>query len=189
MAAFGFLISRQQPDLLLCDYWAKARCDGGWRVEFAFKRPLSVRDLLPELDSADIGVYDLSEQEHKAFWFDADSLTNGVYLSRKPVKVARAWACEQLLLSHIMKTRSLLAAGRARTDQADRGAVVCSCYGAGSKEILSAINSGYDTVALVGKACKAGTNCGSCQCEISEFIASSVMSSGSETREHEIESL
>ncbi|MDB4222728.1 (2Fe-2S)-binding protein [Granulosicoccus sp.] len=67
--------------------------------------------------------------------------------------------------------RVLLAAGRPGQDQPDKGAIVCSCFGVGAKEIVSAINNGCDTVASVGLSCKAGTNCGSCQCEISGFIA------------------
>jgi len=173
MASFGFMISRHKPNVSRCNYWAMAKCEGGWRLEFAIEKPLSVNELFPDMGVADVETHDMTLEEQKSFWFNSESLVCGIYLGRTPVKVARAWICEQLSVSHRIETRALLAAGRPGRDQPDKGAIVCSCYGVGSKEIELAISRGCDTVASVGKACKAGTNCGSCQCEISSFIASS----------------
>ncbi len=33
---FGFAVTRQRPEAINADYWAAARCKGGWRVELAF---------------------------------------------------------------------------------------------------------------------------------------------------------
>lgn len=172
MAGFGFLISQHKPDVSRCDYWALARCEGGWRLEFANENSLSVAEVFPGLGAADVDVFDRARHEQKAFWFNSDTLETGVYFSATPVKVSRAWICEQFLSSHDTGTRARLAAGRPGRDQSDKGAIVCSCFSVGSKEIELAISNGCTTIAAVGKACKAGTNCGSCQCEISGLIAS-----------------
>jgi assimilatory nitrate reductase catalytic subunit len=127
--------------------------------------------VFPSLAEADVEAYDSTILEHKMLWFESESLVAAVYMSQAPVKVARAWIVDQLSANHRIKSRLLLAAGRPGQDQPDKGAIVCSCFGVGAKEIVSAINNGCDTVASVGLCCKAGTNCGSCQCEISGFIA------------------
>ena len=170
MASYGFVISKVKPDVSQCDYWALAKCEGGWRLEFANENQLSVNNVFPGLGEADVDAYDNTTQEHKMLWFDSESLVAAVYSSQAPVKVARAWIVDQLSVTHHIGNRALLAAGRPGQDQPDKGAIVCSCFSVGAKEIVSAINNGCDTVAAVGLHCKAGTNCGSCQCEISGFI-------------------
>jgi assimilatory nitrate reductase catalytic subunit len=62
-------------------------------------------------------------------------------------------------------------AGRAPADQIDKGAIVCSCFGIGDKQIANAVESGAcTTTADVGKALGAGTNCGSCRNEIDVIV-------------------
>ena len=57
--------------------------------------------------------------------------------------------------------------GRAPGAQPDKGAIVCVCFDVGTKTILSAIAKQHlTTVAEVGAALGAGTNCGSCRAEI-----------------------
>ena len=52
----------------------------------------------------------------------------------------------------------------------DRGATVCACFGVGANEIAAAVTRGCTTVAAVGEALQAGTNCGSCRAEIRNII-------------------
>ena len=61
-------------------------------------------------------------------------------------------------------------AGRPGADMPDKGAIVCSCFNVGAKEIATAVRSGCGTVEAVGKATSAGTNCGSCRSEIREIV-------------------
>ena len=45
VSVFGFAVSAVKPDASSCDYWAIARADGGWKIEFALGA-----------DLADIGI-------------------------------------------------------------------------------------------------------------------------------------
>ena len=61
-------------------------------------------------------------------------------------------------------------AARPSTPSPDRGAMVCVCHGVGAKQILAAVEDGAGSVAAVGKACTAGTNCGSCRPAIAQLL-------------------
>ena len=52
----------------------------------------------------------------------------------------------------------------------DRGAIVCVCHGIGEHAITAAAKAGAATVADVGKATCAGTNCGSCRPAIARLL-------------------
>lgn len=64
--------------------------------------------------------------------------------------------------------RGLLSARSVETE--DIGAVVCSCFGIGEKQIAAAIGAGAGTVEALGKKLRCGTNCGSCLPELKESI-------------------
>jgi assimilatory nitrate reductase catalytic subunit len=52
-----------------------------------------------------------------------------------------------------------------------RGRIVCVCHSVTERVIRAAIAGGaLRTVAAIGAACKAGTNCGSCKGELAEFL-------------------
>ncbi len=55
--------------------------------------------------------------------------------------------------------------------QADTGAIVCSCFSVGEKTIEKAIVGGANTVESIGVCCQAGSNCGSCIPEIKRLLA------------------
>ncbi|MGQ0457903.1 MAG: nitrate reductase [Hyphomicrobium sp.] len=67
--------------------------------------------------------------------------------------------------------RRALLAGRAPDGAADDGAIVCVCHQVGVARIDRAIADGCDTSDDVGRACAAGTNCGSCLPEINRMLA------------------
>ena len=64
-----------------------------------------------------------------------------------------------------------LLAGRPATGYVDPGALVCSCMAVGENIIIETITKQQCTSAhAVGKACRAGTNCGSCVSQINALI-------------------
>ncbi|MDF2446364.1 MAG: nitrate reductase [Moraxellaceae bacterium] len=68
--------------------------------------------------------------------------------------------------------RRALLSGRPGDPAADTGRVICACFGVGEKTIRRAIaTQQLDSVAAIGRSCKAGTNCGSCQPELKEILA------------------
>ena len=70
--------------------------------------------------------------------------------------------------------RRALLAGRPADGQAPEPAV-CVCMGVGANAIRAAIRHGCASVAAVGAATAAGTNCGSCRPEIAALIAATAV--------------
>ncbi len=168
---YGFLISRTKPRLSSFDYWALAKTNKGWRAEIAsINTALSITDIFPEFTAADVSLCDERSGSSRHLWFSDKSLHTAFFVSTLPVEVSRDWACEQLNFEHSFSSRALLAFGRPGPEQSDRGAIVCSCFNVGVNEIMNAIENGFDTVSAIGKACRAGTNCGSCQAELHGYI-------------------
>ena len=176
-AQFGFAVVAQRPRALAADYWALGRCEGGWRIEFAFADGVrdwpafaaALFDAPPEAET--VAYHDLGGGRHGFACFDRTCLVGALFLASEPVGVSRQWACEQLLAGHEnQRARMAVIAGRPGADRADRGAIVCSCFGVGAKEIAAAAAEGCGTLEAVGNALRAGTNCGSCRGEITRII-------------------
>ncbi|MGD9656077.1 MAG: molybdopterin-dependent oxidoreductase [Methylocystis sp.] len=66
--------------------------------------------------------------------------------------------------------RLSLLSGRSDRPSANDGPLVCSCFSVGQKKIEAAIAQGCRSAADIGKAIRAGSNCGSCRPEIERLI-------------------
>jgi assimilatory nitrate reductase catalytic subunit len=67
--------------------------------------------------------------------------------------------------------RRMLLSGRAADGLAEIGPVICACFGVGLNVIREAIASkGATNVEAIGKALRAGTNCGSCLPELKRIV-------------------
>ena len=168
---FGFLLQNAVPEksfLNQLDYWCLAPTAGGVRIEFA----LSKGKMLPlDLANASISYEDGRGTDTRYLWDGAEGIERLLFISDHPVAVSRAWACEQLgrfVANNIAMTRIL--AGRPGGDQPDKGPIVCSCFSVGANQIRTAIQTGCSSVADIGRACQAGTNCGSCRSEIGGLL-------------------
>ncbi len=171
------------------EYWALARTEGGWRLEFAAAAlESSAEDLacrlfgIEDRPSAEVLAYhDRTQGQARIAYFAGTRLIGALYLSREPVAVSRSWACAQLAADHSdLGARSRVIAGRAGADMPDKGAIVCSCFSVGVNEIGEAARAGCVTVEAVGRAVKAGTNCGSCRAEIRTLLAGMVLPAAAE---------
>ena len=70
--------------------------------------------------------------------------------------------------------RMAILAGRAPKGALESGPVVCSCFAVGRSTLLRAIRGdGLVSVEQIGKALRAGTNCGSCIPELKGLLAQS----------------
>jgi assimilatory nitrate reductase catalytic subunit len=176
-ALYGFAVISQRPLLLEADYWALAKCQAGWRVEFAFAR--ADRDwsrfaatLFGCAAGADFVAYQDAAAGQQRFAHLADGrLAGALFLAPEPVVVSRDWAIEQLGADLVsQRARVAVVAGRPGRGLAERGATVCSCFGVGANQIAAAAKAGCVTVEAIGQALQAGTNCGSCRAEIKEII-------------------
>ncbi|HEY8124863.1 MAG TPA: nitrate reductase [Methylocystis sp.] len=70
--------------------------------------------------------------------------------------------------------RMSLLSGRTGRQPTMDGPLVCSCFSVGQKQIEAAIQQGCRSASDVGKATRAGSNCGSCRPEIQRLIKTSL---------------
>lgn len=158
-------------------YWAKARTHNGMRIELAgLEGPESLQDFMRSLlgdDNIDLEILelsDISKNQNRLACFDGAKLVGLLYTDQNPVAVSRDWACRQLLTEPKAGSRHRLLAGRPGSDMPDKGAIICACENIGVNEINCAIQKGCSTIAQIGDATRAGTNCGSCQSELRSIL-------------------
>ena len=177
LAFHGFAVSARKPETAGLDYWALARTQGGWRLEFALKdAPGDFARFAAHLicnDAPHLEAQDprLGLQRYAAF--AGTVLAGAVFLGRGPVAVSRSWVAGELTREQIsLSGRWRILAGRAAVDagSVDKGAIVCACRSVGINQINAAIVAGCRSVLAVGEATDAGTQCGSCRPEIMEAI-------------------
>ncbi len=178
-ALYGFAVSREKPDPRACDYWALARCKGGWRLEFALSAPEENVEALAArlfgqraaLEPETLAYSDRDKSDDRRAAFKDGHLLYAVYLASEPVAVSRLWAVGQLAVDHGRSpSRYRVIAGRPGEEGHDPGATVCACFGVGVKDIETAVRAGCGSVEAVGRSLEAGTNCGSCRSEIQEIV-------------------
>ena len=178
-AWYGFAVSRAKPALAATEYWALAPAKSGWRAELAGLTEISdwatyARALfgIAQDDGAQVlGYQDNRSGQHRFAIFEHDALIAALFIARQPVSVSRTFAAEQLGGQSGASQRSQILAGRAGATQRDRGAIICSCFEIGLNDIVEAVTAGGClSVAAVGEALKAGTNCGSCRPEIGRIV-------------------
>ena len=163
----AFLASRDAiaPEGLL--YWTGARVAGGWLYELAGNGAVDLDPLLPPGDRLEVA--DISRGMRRIAVRDADgALAAALYVTRTGELPPRDWACAQLGLGAAAPAELL--AGRPSTPAPDRGAIVCVCHGIGERAIIAAAKAGAATVAAIGTATCAGTNCGSCRPAIARLL-------------------
>ena len=178
-AWFALINCRTKPAVNSADHWVLAATEGGWRAELAGQTMLddpaqAARAWLGITDDADIvEVFDPTQGRTSIAVFDGDRLIASAFVSRTPLATSRSFTSEQLGAKFVAAAeRMQAAAGRPGAGRPDRGAIVCSCFGVGQNEIAAVIAAGNcTTVDSIGKALKAGTNCGSCKPELSRLIA------------------
>ena len=184
---YGFAVSTDEIDTSQLSYVARARCNGGWRTEFAFSDHLDtaavVNELLsisgkPATDNKNGNkreVLELKDNYHHRYSLvvlDGNRLQAACFIADEPVAASRDWLVSALNKTHDDRAlRHALLAARSPADSSNQGRLICTCFGIGENQIVdSIINGGCATVASVGKALCAGTNCGSCRGDISALI-------------------
>ncbi|WP_157017834.1 nitrate reductase [Mesorhizobium xinjiangense] len=177
VAAYGFAVARRKPEAIDADYWAIARCAGGWRIELAFAsgrtdwQAVADRLFQPGAAAETLAYHDETAGRHRLALFEDGRLSGALYLAGEPVAVSRGWAVDQLAAETLPPAERLaVIVGRPGRGAPDRGATVCSCFNVGLNQIAAAARDGCTSVAAIGEALQAGTNCGSCRSEIRQII-------------------
>ncbi len=180
-AMYGCAIVQQKPVDIAAEYWTIAKCRGGWRIELAFANLDDWLEIANSLFDASasaetIAYHDVKAGHHRFARYQGDRLLGALFLATEPVVVSRDWAVQQLVATHAgPRARFAVIAGRPGKGGVDKGATVCSCFGVGVNEIVAAVSRGCTSVAAVGQAIHAGTNCGSCRAEIRNIIDAQVV--------------
>jgi assimilatory nitrate reductase catalytic subunit len=173
-AGEGALVARAPFDLPQGCWWARVTLGDGvgyrmasdWSVQEAANwfhaqfAPCEIAELL-----------DVPQGLYRAAAFKQGRLEAALFLappSREPV-----WdRVTDLLAQDVIDTnrRRFALSLRDASGVADRGPMVCACFGVSQGAIREAIDGGACDAAAVGVAVKAGTNCGSCVPEIRKLI-------------------
>ncbi|HRD76672.1 MAG TPA: nitrate reductase [Hyphomicrobiaceae bacterium] len=176
---YAVAVTRERPANIAVDYWAIAPVAGGWRIEMADGGALGgsavvLADLLPSEASnpADVVSYvDRASGQSRSAAFAGDRLQAILYVAAEPVAVSRVWLAEHLARDIASPADRLrLLAGRPGAGERDAGPIVCACFAVGANDIAAAVARGSTSIAAVGAATSAGTNCGSCRAEIGRLI-------------------
>ena len=171
---YGFIVSKEDVAVEHLDYFARARCEGGWRAEFALTNcddPASLPGkLLRPTRCETLTLQDQSTGRYSYLTFKDAMLTAAIIIDSVPVAAARSWLAGFLTVPQKSNERHRLLAGLKPPDTQDHGMLVCSCMMVGESAIQEAVLNGCCTVNSVGDVTAAGTNCGSCRGDIAALI-------------------
>jgi len=174
-AWYGFAVALEQPrpDPETCDYWALARTAAGFRMELAGRRApedweRGARALFGLPDAAVTTFADPARGVARLAFHGQGKLLGALFVAREPVAVMRDY-----LATRPGEDPNGVLLGRTPADVPDPGPVLCSCFGVGVNTIARAVEAqSLLSIEDVGRALRAGTNCGSCRPEISDLLAS-----------------
>ena len=169
---YGFLACINQPEPQT-PYAAIACTPTGWQVELAgAKTPddweVEARQLCGQT-AGDASIQtDPTTGSTRIAITKSGHITALFFASPDPVVVSRTAIIDMIGTD----TPPLAAlAGRSPSDRPDAGATVCACFNVGRNTLLAAVANGAHSVAALGEATCAGTNCGSCKPELTALLA------------------
>jgi assimilatory nitrate reductase catalytic subunit len=176
-ASEGFVLARAATTLAKKPWWARIAVPGGWGYRFASNATIgdwrkwaraacTQGASLAEFADEPKGIY-------RAAIYCGDRLELclffGPRLEAPQWDMARSLFAEETLAP---MQRLYFLSGRLPGDIRDAGPLICACFGVGRNAIAACIRScDAPTVEHLGKALKAGTNCGSCLPELKRIIA------------------
>ncbi|AWK84903.1 nitrate reductase [Azospirillum thermophilum] len=176
----GFLLARRPVEPAHDGYWARRVVTGGHLVELAGTGRLPALEELAWLpgfapDGAVVEYSDDARGVRRRAWLCQDRLEGCLFLAAGDALPPRSWLAGLLAADGLdAGDRAAVLAGRApgaAAGTADQGRIVCSCFGVGLTRLIAAIrDQGLTSVPEIGRALKAGTNCGSCVPELKEVL-------------------
>ncbi len=153
-----------------CDYWSRARIEDGWRIELAGRTSCDVEELACLVLGGQGEVVSYTDEASGIARFaavDEGKIVGVLFIGREPLKLSK-----EFISSSLGSMDPLVLAGRPSQDMPDPGPTVCSCFSVGVNTILTAIQEGgLMSVDDIGRALRAGTNCGSCKPELAVLLA------------------
>jgi assimilatory nitrate reductase catalytic subunit len=178
---YGFALAREPLDLPASSYRVTARGAGFWRYELAGEElPQSWPEWADGVlgpRAARIEFVDAAGGRYRGANVAGNALESCLFVATAKWLPSRTWLAT-LFNSPALgdAERMAILAGRAPKGTLEPGPVVCSCFAVGRSTLLRAIRGGLVSVEQIGKALRAGTNCGSCIPELKGLVAESARS-------------
>ncbi len=174
---YGFALSRAPLDVPPHSYRAMARGSGYWRYELAGEELPSSwpewadRVLGPR--AARIEFYDAAGGRYRGANVADDRLQACLFVATSKALPSRTWLATLFAPDRLSDAdRLAILAGRAPKGGVETGPILCSCFAIGRSTLLRAIRGDkLVSVEAIGKALRAGTNCGSCIPELKGLLA------------------
>ena len=172
----GFALARAPIALPDETWWARIAATGGVGYTFATNTsPAAWRDHLAGLFAGELAEYvDEARGVFRAASFIDGRLDGCVFLgpTGNASKAVPPWdAVKALFEADTIAERERQTLLSGRNGLPDPGPLVCACFAVGLAEIQNTVASGAATVENIGKALRAGTNCGSCLPELRKIVA------------------
>jgi assimilatory nitrate reductase catalytic subunit len=172
----GFLLSRHPMSLPNDTWWARSTADGGDGFSLACNHgPDRWRGWMHDNAPPDVSLSEYLDEPrgtYRAAGFANEQLAFCLFVG--PASQRPRWDVAKALLAAGTledRQRRILLSGQSADGMVDAGPVVCACFGVGLNVIRDAVASGTATdVASIGKALRAGTNCGSCLPELKRIV-------------------
>jgi assimilatory nitrate reductase catalytic subunit len=176
----GLLLSVQRLTLPRDSYWAGVPVTGGWAYWLAGADDIQIADArLRALVAGEESLQFIDDDTHdrRHAWIDDNQLRAVLILknavSPEPGELPEAWWLASRLGQNLSAIdRRVLLTGHPPGEQADQGAMICSCFQVSESSICSAIKAGARTAEQLGETLRCGTNCGSCVPELNRLIRS-----------------
>ena len=172
----GFILSREPIETQAMSYWIKVKGKRFYRYEIAGEEAIadyaawSTNVLGQEGESLE--YCDLKGGRYRKALIKEGALQSVLFIAPSTELPPRSWLGSLFTTAEVdSKTRLNLLAGQL-SGAKDEGKMICSCFGIGLNTIVEAIQKEKLTsVEAIGKALKAGTNCGSCLPELTDILA------------------
>jgi assimilatory nitrate reductase catalytic subunit len=169
----GFILSRGPIALPDDVRWARAAVTGGIGTVFAAPQGLDGTALAARLRPAAGTISELHDESrgiYRAAVFDGRRLEAVLFVAAGG-RPSWSWIEAQFDAAELSDlARRALLSGRSPDGLADSGPTICACFAVGLAAIKAAISAGACDVEAIGRALKAGTNCGSCRPEIKKLV-------------------
>jgi assimilatory nitrate reductase catalytic subunit len=173
----GFVLSRARVALPKDTWWARASVNGGEGLLIASNDAPEVwRERASALfgREAEIAEYiDAPRGSYRMAAFVDGKFAGCLFVG--PAEAAPQWDAVKVMFeaeSIGEAQRRAVLSGKSTDGLADPGPVVCACFGVGLNVIRAALADGVaGNVEEIGKALRAGTNCGSCLPELKRIVS------------------
>ncbi|HET7608447.1 MAG TPA: molybdopterin dinucleotide binding domain-containing protein, partial [Gammaproteobacteria bacterium] len=179
---YGFALAREPLAPPPVSYRAVSRGEGYWRYELAGEQlPKSWpewADAVLGARGARIELSDVGGGRYRGANVDGERLQACVFVATAKSLPSRHWLATLFGAPKISDAdRLAILAGRAPKGALEAGPVVCSCFAVGRSTLLRAIRGDkLASLEHIGRALRAGTNCGSCIPELKGLLAESAAS-------------